>query len=84
MLKKNYRDRGKISIRQALQEFQKGDRVTLVAEPAVQKGMYHRRFHGAIGTVEAKRGECYEVSVKSGSDSKKFVVHPIHLKKVQA
>jgi len=80
-LKKNVRDRGKISIRRYSQIFNSGDRVILYAEPAVQKGMYFPRFYGRCGTVTGKRGKCYEVSIKDGGKEKTLIVHPVHLKK---
>lgn len=81
-LKKNYRERGKISIRKYLQKFIVGDKVMLKAEPAVQKGMYHPRFHGKVGEVVEQRGKCYEVKVKDGGKNKLFIVHPVHLRKL--
>jgi len=78
-MKKHYRQRGKISFTKYLQEFKDGDRVTFIAEPAVQDGIYHLRFHGRQGTVKAKRGNCYEVETKDGGKLKTLIVHPVHL-----
>ncbi len=78
--KKHYRSRGKVSLRRYLQSFTRGDRVALVAEPAVQKGMYFRRFHGKTGTVVKKIGSCYEVSILDGNKEKRVIVHPVHLR----
>ena len=80
-LKKNIKQRGKISLTRFFQKFVEGDRVILVAEPAVHKGMYHPRHHGRQGIVQKKRGDCYEVLVKDINKEKKFIVHPVHLKK---
>ena len=81
-LKKNYKVRGKVSLRRYLQVLAAGDKVALVAEPAVQRGMYFRRFHGKIGTVAKKLGSCYEVVIKDMDKEKHLVVHPVHLKKL--
>ena len=81
-LKKNYRKKGKINIDRFLQQLNNGDKVALIAEPAYQKGMYHTRFHGKIGEVVGKRGDCYEVLIRDGSKKKTLIIHPIHLKKV--
>ena len=81
-LRKNYREKGKISTTRFLQEFNIDDRVALVAEPAYHKAMYHTRFHGKIGKIIGKRGRCYEVMIKDGSKQKVLIVHPVHLKKV--
>ena len=79
---KNVRSKGKISLSKYFQEFKDGDRVCLVAEPAVQKGMYYPRFYGKAGTIVGKRGRCYEVQIKDGSLSKLLIVHPVHMNRL--
>ena len=81
-LSKPVRRRGKISLTTYFQELQEGDRVCLVAEPAIQRGMYYPRFHGKIGHVLGKKGRCYQVSIVDGNLQKTLIVHPVHLKKV--
>lgn len=78
-LKKNVSEKGKISIRKYMQKFQEGDHVILTAEPAVQGGMYHPRFHGKKGIVFKTTGTCYEVKIKDFTKEKIVVVHPVHL-----
>ncbi len=82
-LSKPLRERGKLSIRKYIQQFNVGDSVVLKAEPSVQKGMYMPRYHGWIGVVKAKRGACYEVNIHVGirTKPKTMIVHPVHLKK---
>jgi large subunit ribosomal protein L21e len=80
-LRKNVRAKGKISIRKYLQKFNEGERVNLVAEPGVQGGMYHPKFHGKSGIVEQKQGSNYYIKIKDGNKLKSLLVHPIHLKK---
>lgn len=79
---KHYKQRGKISLRRFLQQLQPGDKVALVAEPAVQRGMYFRRFHGKNGTVTKVLGSCYEVAIKDFNKEKRVIVHPVHLRKL--
>ena len=81
-LGKNYKDKGKVSLRKYFQEFKNGDTVVLKAEPAYQKGMYYPRFHGKAGLVMNKKGECYEVLIKDGKKEKLLIVHPVHLKRL--
>ena len=83
LYKKRKGDRGKMSIQHYLQLFQKGDRVRLHAEPSVHKGLYFRRFHAKIGTIEKKRGFCYEIAIQEGNKPKRVIVHPVHLRKCQ-
>lgn len=80
-LRKNMRDKGKISISRYFHEFKEGDRVILKAEPAIQTGMSHPRYQGKAGIVFGKQGECYKVMIKDGSMEKMMIVHPIHLLK---
>jgi len=82
-LRKNVRDKGKISIRKYLQKFDEGERVNLVAESGIQRGMYHPKFHGKSGVVERKQGSNYFIKIKDGNKYKSLLVHPIHLKKGQ-
>ena len=80
-LRKEKRQRGKISITRYFQSFKEGDRVLLDVEPAVQKGMYHPRFMGKSGIIRNKRGKCYEVTINDLGKEKKLIVHPVHLKR---
>lgn len=82
-LKKSPRTKGKISIRNYLQQFKVGDHVNLNAEPAVQTGMYHPRFHGRTAIVIGKQGKCYKVQIEDGSLQKTLIVHPVHLRGVK-
>jgi len=79
---KSARTKGKVSLRRFLQVLETGDGVVLKAEPAVQKGMYHGRFHGKHGKIVGMRGKCYEVMIKINTKVKKLIVHPVHLRKV--
>ena len=79
-LSQPYRKKGKISLRQYFQEFAKGDKANLKIHASVQKGRFFPRFHGITGTVTAKKGECYGVTIKDGKKLKLIYVHPIHLK----
>ena len=82
LLKKNFRDRGKLSLKRFFQDFQVGDRVALKIDSTYQKGTYHPRFYGRQGIVKAKQGKCYLVETKDINKVKTVLAHPIHLKKV--
>jgi len=80
-LSKCQREKGKIGLSKYFKQLNEGDKVKLKAEPAVQKGMYHPRFHGKVGVVQRKKGSCYEVLIKDDSMPKTLIVHPVHLMK---
>ncbi len=81
-LKKNAKEKGKISLTQYFKKLEKGDRVCLVSEPSVQKGMPFPRYHGKSGVVRGAQGSCYKVAIKDGKKEKVLVVHPIHLRRM--
>jgi large subunit ribosomal protein L21e len=81
-MKKPLRNKGKISISKYFQILKENDRVLLKAEPAVQNGIYFRRFHGKTGLIKGKQGECYKILIKDGNKNKEVIVHPVHLRKL--
>jgi len=82
-LQKERRNKGKIRISDYFQVFKIGEKVHLVAEPAVQKGMYFPRFYGKTGEIVGKKRVCYEVKIKDINKEKILIVHPVHLRKVK-
>jgi len=48
-------------------------------DSSVQKSLPHKRFHGKIGVVKAKRGRGYVVSVPQGDAVKEIIVRSEHL-----
>lgn len=81
LFKKHRREKGKLSLRRYLQIFKEGERVKLIVESSIHKGMYHPRFYGKNGVVKGKKGRCYEILITDGGKQKTLIVHPIHLKK---
>jgi len=63
-----------------MQTFNKGQKVHLIVEPSIHKGMYHPRFIGQTGIVKGVRGRCYEVAINDKGKEKLLIVHPVHLK----
>tara|TARA_Y100000294_G_C8414362_1_gene280132 strand:- start:287 stop:577 length:291 start_codon:yes stop_codon:yes gene_type:complete len=78
---KSVRRKGKISLTKYFQTFNEGDKVLLNAEPAVQKGLYHPRFHGKSGIIKKSQGRAYYIEIKDKSSTKQLLVHPVHLKR---
>ncbi len=75
--------RGMPPVNKILQEFETGDKVQIVIEPAVHKGMPHPRFHGKMGVVKEKKGRSYIVEIKDVKTAKLITSHPVHLRKVK-
>lgn len=78
--KKEIRRRGIVPVTSLIQQFEIGQKVHVVIEPSVQKGMPHRRFHGMTGTVIGQRGRAWLLSVRDGGKEKILIARPQHLK----
>jgi len=76
------RNRGKIRIRQRLQKFAESDNVAIKIDPYYQ-AIPHPRFNGRTGKVVGSQGRAYLVKVVDGGKSKKILVTPEHLRRVQ-
>ena len=81
VLKKKARARGLSPINRALQTFDVGEKVNIIIDPSVHKGMPFSRFHGLTGVIIGERGSAYEVSVKDGDKVKTVIARPEHLVK---
>ncbi len=80
--KKKPRTRGKISLSRYFQEFKDGEPVAIVKEKAVQSS-FPKRMQGRTGNVESKRGKSYVIKLKDQNKEKRYIIEPIHLKKIK-
>jgi large subunit ribosomal protein L21e len=74
--------KGKLSLRRFFQEFKCGDHVAVSPEPSIPF-YYSRRIHGKTGKVISKRGSAYFVEINELNKPKKYLLRPIHLKKIE-
>ncbi|MEK6889901.1 MAG: 50S ribosomal protein L21e [Nanoarchaeota archaeon] len=79
---KTPRQRGKISFTRYFQEFKAGDTVAVVRELSEVFG-YSKRIQGRTGKVIEKRGSAYHVEIKDLNKPKRYMLKPIHLKKIE-
>jgi large subunit ribosomal protein L21e len=79
-LKKDLRNRGIAPVTRLIQEFAPGDKVHIVCDSSIQKGMPHRRFHGKTGTVIGRRGRAWVLAIRDGNSEKIVISLPQHLK----
>ncbi|MFQ6087976.1 MAG: 50S ribosomal protein L21e [Candidatus Methanofastidiosia archaeon] len=79
-LRKRTRARGMISLSRILSDFKVGERVSIVIEPSIHKGMPHPKFHGLTGKVLERRGNSYLVEIRDGGKLKRVISRPEHLK----
>ena len=80
--RKKIRTRGKLQLSRYFQEFKEGDSVAVVKEKAVASS-FPKKIQGKTGTIESKRGKNYVVNMKDQNKNKRFLIAPIHLKKVK-
>lgn len=79
---KRIREKGKISFTRFFQTFKEGEAVALVRDLGLPGGA-PKRMQGRTGKIIAKRGSAYVVEVKDLNSPKQFMVHPIHLRRIQ-
>jgi len=80
--KKPVRTRGKLQLSRYFQDLKKGESVAIVREPAVQSS-FPENLQGRTGIVEDKRGKSYIVKINTGEKEKRFLIAPIHLKRIK-
>ena len=81
LLKKNVREKGGVPPLSLLMiDYKPGDKVNIIINSAIHKGMPHRRYHGMTGTILGKRGRAYIVEVYVGSKKKTLFIRPEHLR----
>lgn len=83
MNKKKIRTKGKLALNQYFQDLKQGDFVAVTIEKSIPSS-FPKRLQGRTGIIDGKRGKTYIVSINDQSKTKKFLIHPIHLKKIKA
>jgi large subunit ribosomal protein L21e len=84
MLKhKLIREKGKISLTRFFQKFKEGDSVAVARELSTKIG-YSKRIQGRTGKVIGKRGSAYEIEISDLGKPKRYLIKPIHLKRIEA
>lgn len=81
--KKSIRERGKVKLSKMFQELKIGDKVALVKDPGFSAN-FPSRIQGNTGIIESKRGKAYIIKLKDFNEEKRYIVEPIHLKKIKS
>jgi large subunit ribosomal protein L21e len=79
--RKKIRTRGKLQLSKYFQEFKEGDKAAVVIEHSVMSS-FPKVLQGRTGTIEEKRGKAYIIKIKDGNQEKRYLIEPIHLKKI--
>ncbi len=81
LLRKRVRERGAVPPLSLLMiDYRVGDKVHIDINPAIHKGMPHRRFQGKTGTVVGYRGRSLVVEVYLGDKKKILYTRQEHVK----
>ena len=79
---KSPRSTGKISFARYFQSFNSGDYIAVAKELSVNFP-YSNRLQGRTGKVINKRGSAYYVEINDLNKPKKYLIKPVHLKKIE-
>ena len=82
MKKKKIREKGKIKFSRYFQEFKNGETAAVVRELSINAS-FPKRLQGRTGIIEGKRGKAYIIKINDIKKEKKFLIEPIHLKKIK-
>lgn len=82
-LRKNIRERGKLSTSKIIQDFPIDSKARIKINPSVPQGQPHAKFHGETGVITGKQGKAYVLKIKNGNKYKKVIAKPEHLEKVE-
>ena len=80
-LRKKVREKGKLKLGRMFHKFKIGENVALVREVS-KKSNFPRRLQGKTGIIEEERGRAYIVKIQDMNKEKRFIINPIHLKKI--
>jgi large subunit ribosomal protein L21e len=79
---KQIREKGKLSLSRYFKKIDVGNSVAVTIEPSVNYG-FPKRIQGMSGEVVGERGASKIVEIKFGSKMKTYIIHPVHLKKLE-
>ena len=80
--KKHIRTKGKLQLSKYFQELNIGDSVAINREKSINFS-FPKRLQGRTGKIEGKRGKVYMVLINDQNKEKRFLIEPIHLKKIK-
>jgi len=81
VMMKNVREKGAVPpLSRIMIPYKVGDKVHVDVDPAIHKGMPHRRYIGKTGIIVGFRGRALIVEVSIGSKTKKLFLLPEHVK----
>jgi ribosomal protein L21E len=80
---KRIRTKGKFSLARYFQQYKPGESVAVVVDLTFPF-FFKKTMQGRTGKVISRRGSSYEVEIKDMNKPKRYVLHPIHLRRIEA
>ncbi len=80
--RKTLKNKGKIKLSRYFQDFEKGERVAVIRELALQP-RFPQKLQGRTGIIEGKRGSSYILKIKDLNKEKTYIIHPAHLRRLK-
>jgi large subunit ribosomal protein L21e len=81
VLTKRVREKGRLPLSRLLTEYKIGEKVIINIDPAIHKGMPHKRFQGKVANVIGRRGRAYIMEIPQRKTVKTIIATPEHLRK---
>ena len=81
MIGKRIRQKGKIRLSGYFKKLNDNDRVAIIREYGV-RASFPKRILGKSGKVICSRGQYKLIEIMDGNKTKTFIIHPVHLKKL--
>ncbi len=78
---KKVRKKGKLSLSSYFKKIETGTDVAVVIEKSV-RAAFPKRIQGKSGKIIGDRGRFKIIELNDGNKKKKFIIHPVHLKKL--
>ena len=79
---KPVRTKGKIRLSEYFKKLEKGDHVAIIEELSIANN-FPTIIQGRNGPVESNRGRSYIIKMKDNDQEKRYIIEPIHLKKIK-
>ena len=79
---KKVREKGKLRLSHYFKNFSDGDNVAVSCEKGFRIN-FPKRIIGKSGKIVCSRGKFKVVEIKDGNMKKTFILHPVHLRKLQ-
>lgn len=78
---KRIRTKGKIRFSEYFKKLNEGDKVSVVPEKGIRIN-FPSSIRGLTGIVKEFRGSYVVVELKDKNKVKKYIIHPVHLKRI--